>query len=265
MFVMVPFKLLLWSKHGTISVLLPACYFRDFLPLLKYCLSLMAFSIFVLMAEKLRPIILGIRIQSGAGKALSEYQIINNFRIFLTMVSASFMVSLIPYISGVAAGGNSQIYQNIIRGGTKYIWAFSALIGFGIILLSKEALAIYVGNENLIIILWLRLLIIGALYNLYISPIASVIISSGKLAPMILSSASGCIVSILICWFFCPDFGVGAITISLISYNFIHLIVTHFWYLPKYFNTIPFHQISHIMFAARIIWNYNVLCWKMEH
>lgn len=247
MFVMIPLKLYRWTSYGSVAVFLPGWDFKNVQPLLKYCLSLMAFSIFILLADNLRPIILGIRVANDAGTALTDYQIMNYVRMFLLMASSSMMVALIPHISGAKASGNQFIYDNTIEQGTKYVWAVAALVGFGIIMLSKEILSIYVGAENLPLKIWLMILTGATLYNLYITPISSVILSSGKLVPMLFATASGCFVSVLVCWFLTPRLGVGAIVISVAAYNFVNMLVTHFWYLPHYFNVRPIHQIVHIM------------------
>ncbi|MCK5509067.1 MAG: oligosaccharide flippase family protein [Desulfobacterales bacterium] len=253
MFLMIPAKLWRLTKHGSIVMFIPGWNFKSVLPLLKYCLSLMTFSIFIAMADKLRPIILGIRIPFDAGEALADYQIINYIRIFLMMISASFMAALIPHLSGATIGGNRLIYGKTIEQGTKYIWTFGALLGFGVIMLSKELLCIYVGPENLYLEIWLIVLVIGALYNLYVSPIASVILSFGKLVPMIFATGIGCLLSLSICWVMAPRFGVGAIAVSLVVYNLVHLLVTHFWYLPRYFNINPSNQIINIMLPPAFI------------
>ncbi|MFA6012031.1 MAG: oligosaccharide flippase family protein [Desulfobacteraceae bacterium] len=247
MFVMIPAKLWRWLRYGSITVFVPGWYFKNILPLLKYCLSLMAFSIFIAIADKLNPVILGIRIPSNAGTALTDYQIINYIRTFLLMISSSFMVALIPHISGASAGGNQIIYSKTIEQGTKYIWAVGALLGFGLIMMSKEVLSIYVGPENISLKIWLMIMIGTSLYNLYSTPIASVILSSGKLVPMLFATASGCLVSTILCWFLTPRYGVGAVVLSMAGYNIINLLVTHFWYLPRYFSVKPIHQIVHVM------------------
>jgi O-antigen/teichoic acid export membrane protein len=247
MFIMIPAKLYRWTKYGSVSVFLPGWNFKNVLPLLKYCLSLMTFSIFIFMADSLRPIILGMRVLSDAGTALTDYQIMNYVRIFLLVTSSSMMAALIPHVSGAKASGNQLIYDKTITQGTKYIWTVASLVGFGIIMLSKEVLSIYVGTENLHLTIWLMILTGATLYNLYVTPIASVILSSGKLVPMFFATASGCFVSVLVCWFLTPRLGVGAIVISVATYNFVNMLVTHFWYLPHYFNVRPIHQIVHIM------------------
>lgn len=247
MFMMVPAKLWKWTLHGSLASFIPGWDIQAVAPLLKYCLSLMTFSIFLVLADKLRPIILGIQIPFAAGEALADYQIINYIRIFLMMFTSSFMAALIPHISSASIEPNSKIYIETITRGTKYIWTLGALVGFGLIMLSKEALIIYVGLENQYLTSWLQLLVIGSLYNLYASPIASVILSSAKLAPMLFATVLGCLVSLTICWFLTPIYSVGAAAISLIAYNMVHLLVTHFWYLPRYFNVKPFPQIVYIM------------------
>ncbi len=247
MFMMVPTKVWRWTVHGSLGVFIPGWDFQAVAPVLKYCLYLMTFSIFIALANKLRPIILGVQISSAAGEALADYQIINYIRMFLMMFTSSFMAALIPHISNSAVKRKSHTYITSITKGTKYIWAFGALVGFGLIMLSKEVLCIYVGVENLYLKTWLEILLIGSLYNLYVAPIASVILSSGKLAPMVFATTGGCLASLLICWFLTPEYGIGAIAISLIAYNLVHLLVTHFWYLPRYFNVKPIPQIVNIM------------------
>ena len=266
MFMLIPVKIWRWSHYGSLKMFLPGWHFKEVLPLLKYSLSLVAFSIFIAMADRLRPIILGIRVPNNTGEALTEYQIINYIRILLHMISSSFMGALIPHISGAVMSGNRQIYTVTITEGTKYTWVVGALLGFGIIMLSKEVLTIYVGPENLSLNMWLIILVGASLYNFYVTNIASVILSSGKLMPMLFATATGFVISVLICWFMTPLYGVGAVVISVAAYNVINMVITHFWYLPRYFNVNAVHQILHIMlppvfagiimcFAGRLIIN----------
>ena len=247
MFLMIPFKLRRWQKHGSLTMFIPGLNFKAALPLLKYCLALMAFGIFTVTAEKLRPIILGIRIPSDAGNALTDFQIIDYARIFLAMVSSSFITVLVPYISGAVADGNNGLYKKIIIRGTKIVWTLGALMGFVIIMLSKEVILIYVGPEYLHLQKWLELLIIGFLYNLYNPAMSSAILSTNTLTPLIFATSIGSLISFLICWGFSASMGVGAIVYSLIGYNAVVFCVTHFWYFPRYFNVNPIHQIFNVM------------------
>lgn len=245
-------KIARWTRYGSLTVFVPGWNYKAAVPLLKYCLSLIIFTVFGTIAEKLRPIILGIRVPSEAGTALSDYQIINNVRIFLTMISSSFIVALIPHLSGTAAVGSESIYKRTIVDGTKYFWTVGALLGFGIIMLSKDLLHIYVGKNNLYLNLWLIIIVIGTMYNLYITPIISVILSSGRLIPMIYATAIACAASLIVCWIVSPQYGVGGIACSLIAYNLVHFLITHYWYLPRCFQINPSQQIAKIFFPPLI-------------
>lgn len=247
MFITIPLRLKRWKKYGSMIDLLPGWDFKATLPLIKYCLSLAVFSIFFLLSTRVQPIILGMRIPSNAGEALSNYQILDYIRTFLLMIGSSFMVSLIPHITSASATGNQFIYDKTIKQGTKYVWVFGALIGFGLIMLSKEVLSIYVGPEYLHLETWMVVLVGATLYNFYSAAIASVILSSGKLVPLLFATASGFLVLALLCWFLVPYYGVGAYVLSTVAYNMVHLLVTHFWYLPRYFKVQPIRQIVHIM------------------
>jgi O-antigen/teichoic acid export membrane protein len=258
MFVMVPWKIHRWRKYGTISVFLPGWNFTAVWPLLKYCLSLATFSIFIALSERLRPVILGIRVANDAGEVLSDFQIINYVRIFLLMIGASIRQALVPYISGSAAGDSSNLYQRTIEQGTKFVWAAGALVGFGIIMLSEEVLCIYVGVQNLYLQIWLIVLIGATTYRFYITPIASVILSSGQLSPMIAATGTGCVLSLTTCWLTVPTFGVGSFAIALVVNNLVHFLVTHFWYLPRYFNLKPIRQI--VVFMLPPIFAGAVMC-----
>ena len=103
------------------------------------------------------------------------------------------------------------------------------------------------GADNLYLQGWLIILLVGVLYNVYSVTIASAVLSSGIMRPMIWASATGCVMSTLVCWLFTPRYGIGAIAASLIVHNAITLLVVHFVYLPKYFQVKPVQQIREIM------------------
>ncbi len=77
--------------------------------------------------------------------------------------------------------------------------------------------------------------------------IVSVILSAGKRVPMLFATASGCLAALLVSWFLSPRFGVGAAVLSVAVYNLVNMSVTHFWYLPRYFNIKAIHQVVKVM------------------
>jgi O-antigen/teichoic acid export membrane protein len=244
---MIPAKLWRWSRYGSIGALIPGWNLAVVLPMLKFCISVLVVVVFGMLAEALRPVILGMRISTNAGRALADYQIINYVRMLLLMIVTTLMTTLVPHISGAAAGGNMLVYKQTIVQGTKYSWWICGLLGFGAIMLAGEFICVYVGSDSLYLKPWLIILISGVLYNLYVTPIVCVILSSGKMSPMIYATAAGCLGSLGCCWFLAPQYGVGAIAVALVVYNVIHLVVMHSWYLPKYFGVDPVHQIGKIM------------------
>lgn len=248
MFCTVPVELHRWQKYGSLKTFIPGRDFRAIMPLLKYCISLMAIGIFIMLAGKLRPVIMSLRVSEDAAGHMTDFQIINYIGTFLLMVSSCFVTALVPYISHEYATGNLSVYQKVIQEATKPVWAFGALLGFGVILLSKELLTIYVGPDNTYLQKWLILLVAGVLYNLYNPCIASVILGSGRTLPLAVITASGCLISLVICWWVSPVSALGSITYSLLAYNSVIGLGVHFYYLKAYFLVDPVRQIVHILF-----------------
>lgn len=246
MFIMMPLKLWKWSSCGSLFALVPGWKIAAVCPLLKYCLSISAFSIFIILSKNVPPVILALRAKSDAASVMTDFKVVDYIATFFLMISSTLITSLVPYISGLAAKGDIGIYNRVIKDGTRYVWAFGALIGFGVLMLSKEVIILYVGPEYLHIKLWLEVYIIGILYNLYNPAMSSVILSYGKLLPMIYATLLGCICSLFFSWMLSPLIGIGSISISLISFNLCAFLVNHFWYFPRYFHINPFNQIFHI-------------------
>ena len=247
MFCMIPATLSRWRRYSSFKSFIPGWNYKAIIPLLKYCLSLMTIAVFILLAEKLRPLIMTVRVSDDAAGNMTDFEIINNVRMFLVMISSSFLAALVPYVSHELATGRVSVCKKVIQDATKPVWAFSALIGFGIMLLSKEILTIYVGSENTYLQKWLILLIAATMCYLYTPCISSVILSSGRTRPLAVVTASGCVVSLLVCWFLSPITALGSIVIAHAVYICIVFFGTHLYYLPKCFGVAPGEQIMKIL------------------
>ncbi len=248
MFLMVPAKVWMWTKYGKLGVFIPGWNLKAVLPLLKYCVSLMTFSVFLMLSSSLCPVIMGIRVPSNAGAVMTDYHIINCVRIFFVMLASSFMMVLVPHLSGLVARGDDEILAKTILHGTKIVWGFGALLGFGVIMLSREALSVYVGEQYMYLQKWLVILTIASLYDLYNPAMSAVILSLGKLRPLIFATGLGCLLSLSICWLLSPSLGVGSIAWSFIASNLARFLVVHFWYFPKYFGLNPVNHILNVLF-----------------
>ncbi|MBT4483033.1 MAG: lipopolysaccharide biosynthesis protein [Candidatus Latescibacteria bacterium] len=247
MFSMVPVKLMRWTRHSSLRVFIPGWNFKSIFPLLKYCSSLLVLAVFIILADKLTPMIMSVRVSANAAEHMTDYQIINNVRMFIMMIGSSFFMTLVPYVSHEFAKGNTHVYKKTIQHATKPVWAVGALIGFGVILLSKELLTIYVGVENLYLHKWLILLVASVIYNLYNPCISSVIIASGRTLPLVAISGCACLVSLVACWMLCPVTAIGAIVIANVIYTGIAFLGSHFYYLPKCFGVSPIEQIMKVL------------------
>jgi O-antigen/teichoic acid export membrane protein len=260
MLAFVPSKVRRWLKYGTLKTFIPTWHFKETLPLLKYCLHLFIMGLFIMMADKLKPLILSLRATGDAATKMSDYQIIYNVVMFLAMISSSLTAALIPYISHEYVTGNSAIYKKVIQDVTKPVWAFGALIVFIIILLSNELLRIYVGPENLYLGKWFVLFMVGASYTLYTSCISAVVLASGRTLPYTIGTAVGCLVSLAICWFLIPITALGGMIYAYIVYISILFVAVHFYYLRKVFGVSPLEQITKVFLPPLISGILMVFC-----
>ncbi len=253
MLAVMPWQVFKWLKYGTIKTFIPQWHFKETVPLLKYCLNLFIMGIFIIMADKLKPLILTLRVTGNAAAKMADYQIIYNVVMFLNMIAGSFIAALIPYISHEFVIGNKKIYKKAIQDVTKPVWAFGALIVFLILLLSKELLIIYVGAANLYLQKWLAIFLVGYLYVLYTPCIAAVVLAAGRTLPYTLGTAVGCIVSLVVCWLLVPFSPLGGMVYSYIAYIVILFSIVHFYYLRKVFDVSPAEQIIKVFFPPLII------------
>ena len=247
MFLPVPFSLMRWRRHGSLYVFVPGWELSAVRPLLKYSLSIFVFGIFIIISRRFVSIILAMRASKDAGAAMTEFQVIDGFNIFLSMIASSLMAALVPHLSAAIARGDDDILRRSIVQGTKAIWGLGALIGFGMIMLAGEGLCVYVGPGFLHLKGWLMLYLCTSLFYLYNTAYASAVLSSDKLSPLGWATGLGCIVSLVVTWFSVPIFGAGGAVLGIVGYVIAYFCVTHFWYFPKYFKLNPIKQIFQIL------------------
>jgi O-antigen/teichoic acid export membrane protein len=253
MIAVIPWQVLRWLKYGSIKTFLPRWYFKETLPLFKYCLNLFVMGIFIIMADKLKPLILTLRVSGSASLKMADYQIIYNIILFLNMITSSFITVLIPYIAREYVMGNHGIYKKVIQETTKLVWGFGAFLIFTMITFSKEILLIYVGPNNVYLQKWLIFYLVGYLYVMYAPCISAVVLSSGRMLPYTVGTALGCVVSLIFCWFTVPISPMGGMVFSYIVYIIIIFFTVHFYYLPKMFNVEPIRQIFRVLIPPLVV------------
>jgi O-antigen/teichoic acid export membrane protein len=92
------------------------------------------------------------------------------------------------------------------------------------------------GKDYLHLSIWLNLWLLTVLLNMHNTPVASLVLSSGKTRFLIYSSATACIVSLPITVILAPTLAVGAAVIGYLVYMLIQIGFFYVYYIPKVLN-----------------------------
>ncbi len=237
----------LTRKLGLIKSFKPAFYWTDFYKILKYSLAIFAMGIFQYTATQSRPLILGIFSVEGSA-ILSQYRIIEVFPVFIISIGGMLISILLPRSSKAIQEGNNTEIEKIAYNGTKYSSILVTLLCIPIMLNAESILTLYVGEEYNYLSSWLFLWCLTVMLFLHNSPVASLLLSTGKTKQLVYSSGIACIISIIINAVLCDYFGVGSAVIGYLVYIIIQV---SFYYL--YFNTRVLKLNSVKIFRAFII------------
>ena len=104
----------------------------------------------------------------------------------------------------------------------------TCLICFPLIQLSKWLLYYYVGSEFTHLSTWLAIWFLTTILFLHNIPFATYILSTGRTKQLIISSAIGCIISIISNIFLIDTYGVGS---AIISYSLYIVFQMSYYYL----------------------------------
>lgn len=229
MLVIVPYY---WKskKRDLIQSIIPGFYWKDFSIVFKYSLAIFAMSIFQFTAINSRPIILGMFSNQGAS-ILSDYRVIEVFPMFIISIGGGLISILLPKSSQAIHQKDRFAVDKIAYEGTKYSSILVSLLCFPIILNAKQLLVLYVGDSYAHLSVWLTLWVFTLTLSLHNSPVASLVLATGKTRMLVYSSAIACIVSIIINSLLVNHYGVGSAVLGYLIYIIIQI---SFYYL--YFN-----------------------------
>lgn len=218
------------KRSKLITGIVPQKYWSDFFKIMKYSMAIFAISIFQLTATKSRPIILGLF--SGTGvDILTEYRIIEVFPLFIISIGGALISIFLPKTSKMVALKDQVKMSKFAYNGTLYSSIVVALLCFPIIISAKSLLTLYVGEQYAYLSGWLVLWSVTLLLFLHNSPVASMVLATGKTKMLVISSAVSCVVSIIINALLTKEVGVGSAVIGYLVYIIIQM---SFYYL--YFN-----------------------------
>ena len=229
----IPLNILRLRKTGIpVSQLLSPKWDKHiFKTIIGYSLSIFAMGIFQFSANNLRPILLGAFGNQGVG-IVTEYRIIETISMLIIAFGGVFLQVLLPVSAKSYALSDQKRIEQIIYGGTKYVTIFLSLVIFGLVINANELLELYVGKEFTHLSVWLIIWLI-TLFSMHNTPVSSLILSVGKIKPLVYSSAVACIVSLALTAVLAPKLSVGAAVIAYLIYILIQVSFSYVYYIPR--------------------------------
>lgn len=218
------------KKSGLISSFIPGFDWINFGTIFKYSLAIIAMGIFQMTATKMRPIVLGIFSDEGIG-IVADYRVMETITIFIISIGGMFISIFLPKTSKLLLKNDKEKVARFAYDATLYISIICVILSLPIVINAREIISIYVGESYIHLSNWLILWVLTILFYLHNSPVASLVLSTGKTRMLIYSSAISCSVSIIINAVFCKQLGAGS---AVMGYTIYIVIQMSFYYL--YFN-----------------------------
>lgn len=232
---LVPIPFYLW-RLGVFPIprsrlLAPQWHGNAFREILTYSLAIFTMGLFQLTANNLRPLLLGKF--SGSIEVLTDYRVIQTIAMLIVAFGGVFMQVLLPSTSKAYAEGDHQRIERMVFQATKYISIFLSFMVFVLILNADEILLLYMGDGYSNLSLWLSLWLLTVLLSMHNTPVASLVLSTGKTRFLVYSSAVACIVSLPITVIFAPSLQVGAAVVGYLVYMVLQIGFFYVYYIPK--------------------------------
>src|SRR5690606_36164460 len=160
---------------------------KAFREILNYSLAIFVMGLFQLTANNLRPLLLG-KFSEGM-EVLTDYRVIQTIAMLIVAFGGVFMQVLLPSTSKAYAEGDQQRIGRMVFEATKYISVFLVFVVFVLILNADEILRLYMGEGYGDLSLWLSLWLLTVLLSMHNTPVASLVLSTGKTKFLVYSSA----------------------------------------------------------------------------
>lgn len=220
------------TKLPLIQLMIPKWHYTAFKEVLVYSSAIFAMSIFQFIANNIRPLLLA-GFSNNGSEINTDYRIIQTICLFVLSFSGIFSKTLLPISTKHYASGERDKLEILTYKGTKYVSVFFSFVICLMMLNSSNILRLYVGEDYLFLTPWLNLWLLTILLYIHNSPIASIVLSTGKTSFLIYSSAIACAVSIPVTIFTVDRFGVGAAVIGYFVYILVQMSAYYFYYIPR--------------------------------
>lgn len=221
-----------------------------FREILTYSLAIFLMGLFQLTANNLRPLLLG-KFANGM-EVLTDYRVIQTIAMLIVAFGGVFMQVLLPSTSKAYAEGDHQRIERMVFEATKYISIFLSFMVFVLILNADEILLLYMGNDYSGLSLWLSLWLLTVLLSMHNTPVASLVLSTGKTRFLVYSSAVACVVSLPITIIFAPSLQVGAAVVGYLVYMVLQIGFFYSYYIPKVLRLDGFRLFTRAFLPAAI-------------
>ena len=202
-----------------------------FREILLYSLAIFVMGLFQLTANNLRPLLLGKF--AGGVEVLTDYRVIQTVAMLIVAFGGVFMQVLLPSTSKAYAAGDHVRVERMIFKATQYISIFLCFMVFVLILNADDLLLLYMGTGYQGLSLWLSLWLLTVLLSMHNTPVASLVLSTGKTRALVYSSAVACVVSLPITVIFAPQLQVGAAVVGYLVYMVLQIGFFYVYYIPK--------------------------------
>ncbi|MCE6992757.1 lipopolysaccharide biosynthesis protein [Dyadobacter sp. CY323] len=227
-FIVIP-NFLKAKSSGLISGFLPKKDWANFQVVFKYSMAIIAMGIFQMSATKLRPVVLGI-FSNNVSEVLAEYRIMETITIFIISIGGMFVTILLPVTSKLLTEKNQEKIEEFAYGNTLFTTIICVFLCMPFVVAGREILHLYVGSEYVHLYNWLTIWVLTILFSLHNSPIASLVLSTGKTKMLIISSAISCVISVVLNVMLCKYFEVGSAIIGYAVYIVIQMSFYYFYF-----------------------------------
>lgn len=200
------------------------------------------------------PIFLGIQ---SSPESVADYKIINGITGIVTAMTGMFLSVLLPSSSKVIANNDRESYDRIAYQGTKYLTAFTGFCVFGLMVVAKDVLIIYVGDSFLYLLPWLYVMLFLMITS-HILCLSSLILGGSDIKPLSRMTAVSSIIALITAWLTIPKYEVGGVVIGTIVYNVAQMLFYYSYYLPRILKVnskqILFRYVVPVTIVGLIMW-----------
>ena len=229
------------------SLIRPAWHPGLFREVLVYGLSVFSLTLFQYSANYLRPVLLGIFDPNGVD-SIANFRVLQSITQLIIAVGSVFMGILLPITAKKYALQQTEKNKILIHEGTKYVTVFLSYIVSLIVLNAKEILTVYVGASFSHLSGWLQLWSLTILLYLHNTPVASLVLASGKIKQLVLSSAAATAISLAFLAFTASALKVGSAVFGFLIYITIQMMFYYIYYNHKIFKLDSVKLFGHSFF-----------------